>query len=399
MRLIFIYLLIALLLKDILPIGDRYILRGSAQFLCLFAGIVWLFSSANKNIFFRYGLLFAYLIALLFSCIVNGMEYYVLFQIASLAAIIIFSISYFDSNNRIRQSFAINNIVYAYSAVLFFSLAAIYFYPTLAYSIEHVSGQKRFSGLFGEPATMGVVSGALVGLSLFGLKNKYLKFICFGVGALCLAFTLSRTFWVATIVTIFLTSLIYHKKNKKIMIMVMVAASILAPISILTNYEFDKKEIETITRTESLENLSGRTYIWAIAFESAMMKPLLGYGYTVGADGVSLLSSGGFASDSYRDRATLHSGYVQSLLDSGIVGSLFYLGIILLALYKLYFCDKDRKYVASFYIVNYFAIANIGESLIYSVSSFDGIIFWLFAVQALSIRKAKKNLTNGFKRD
>lgn len=397
LRLIFIYLLIALLLKDILPIGDRYILRGSAQFICLIAGVLWLFSSTNKRIFSKYGFLFGYLIALIVSCVVNGIDYYVLFQIGSLAAILLFSVSYFDSSNEARYVFAVNNIVYAYAIVLLLSIVAIKFYPNLAYSIEHVTGQKRFSGLFGEPATMGVVSGILVGLSFFGLKNKLLKIICTSIALMCLAITLSRTFWVATIIAFIITIFLYSGKSKKLIASTVVVLCFVALLSSAIKYEVDKEEIGSVTRTESIENLSGRTYIWAIAYESALKKPMLGYGYTVGADGVSVLATRGLDSRDYRDRATLHSGYVQSLLDSGAIGTFFYLGIIFIALYKLYFYDKSRKYMATFYVVNYFSIANFGESLIYSVSSYDGIVFWLFVVHALSIKKNKKIKLRGFK--
>lgn len=356
---------------------------------------MWLVTRPGYEFLTRYTLIFMFLIILILSSIINGLDIYVLFQIFSLISIFLFSIAYFESQNPKKLQLFFQSTVLIYSVVLLASIVIIKTNPSMAYTIEYWSGHKRYSGMFGEPGSMGTVSGLVFGLSLFAVKNKILKSIFILLAVTCLILTLSRTFWVSTVFALFATFIFYVVKKHRVVIFTSSVLVVLVTLFLTIEYKMNDDQIENYTRIESIKNLSGRTILWQSALKPFFNSPIVGYGFTVGADGFKE-SKGYFKSkgDGFSDRATLHNGYVQSLLDSGVLGTIFYVSIILFATFKLYAYDRMRKYKTSFFVLNYYMVANMGESLIYSASSFESIFYWMVATHVLGLRKNRKNVLN-----
>jgi len=86
-------------------------------------------------------------------------------------------------------------------------------------------------------------------------------------------------------------------------------------------------------------------------------------------------------------RSTLHNGYIQSLLDTGLSGFVIYITAIYLSLYRVLKYDYNKIYYSIFYVIIFFAISNLGESIIYSTGTFDGSFYWINSVAALSLKK------------
>ena len=149
-------------------------------------------------------------------------------------------------------------------------------------------------------------------------------------------------------------------------------------------------------RTESLQTLSGRTTLWAAAYETASRSPWVGHGFTFGTD--ALRGAKASRASHYIQRiestgvraGTFHNGYIQSVLDIGVIGSVFYLGVIALALWRILIRDTQRVYGAVAFVLVFGAVANFGKTFVYSAAVFDSILFWASAVVALNFTPASK---------
>ena len=155
-----------------------------------------------------------------------------------------------------------------------------------------------------------------------------------------------------------------------------------------------KESTKQYLRTDSLENMSGRTEIWAFALKRSLDRPLLGYGFTTGDHAFvrdASDSSAKFLLDTAR--YTLHNGYIQALLDSGIFGALLYVVVVLKALVGFY--KSQSKFMsAPFFALLFLAIANLGESVMFSAATFSSLLAWYLVVFGLSIggkRQDEKN--------
>src|SRR5262249_57042501 len=105
----------------------------------------------------------------------------------------------------------------------------------------------------------------------------------------------------------------------------------------VANYHVSAESQKKLLRTESIGNLTGRTEVWAEALKRVAERPWLGYGFGAGGLGMTVdnttrLSSPGQSSASV---PTPHNGHVQSLVDSGILGTALSPPILLLPISPL----------------------------------------------------------------
>ena len=204
--------------------------------------------------------------------------------------------------------------------------------------------------------------------------------------------TLSRTNWAATLLAVGATGWLYHKAGRRwILAGSGVLASALA-VMLLLNLSPDPERFQLV-RPESLPTLSGRTKLWRAAIPAFRASPVIGHGYTTGTDAIIDVAKRqdskylDYLSSLKARRGTMHNGYVQSLVDSGLFGLLVYLGLLLGALHRLVQRDGDRLYPAFFFVMVYGILANLGKNFIYSASVADSVLFWAVAVFALSLRE------------
>ena len=104
MQVVLVILIVALIAKDISYFGDPYIMRGTAQALCLFVGGLWLALHFSASLLKRYWPVLGYLLILCLAIYGTRDPIYVTLQVASLAAIIIFGIAYFEVTKRCTGS-------------------------------------------------------------------------------------------------------------------------------------------------------------------------------------------------------------------------------------------------------------------------------------------------------
>jgi O-antigen ligase len=266
MTIVLAILLGALLVKDVAPLGDRYLLRGIAEGLAFLAGSAWLVARGTGVPWRRYWLLIGY-IGILALTIDPSKGVYGVVQVLSLATTILFFIAYAESTT--GEAPLHNRIIFALALALIVicggSLALVKLRPELAY-LDTFSG-SRFRGLFSMPGMMGTAAGLLVGMASYGGKHWLIRIFGLLAAVPCLYLTGSRTFWVACVLSLGLTSVLYIKRRT---VWLLLGGGVLVAVFIVAvegGVRLSHQDQAQVLRSDSLENLSGRTTIWNLAFK------------------------------------------------------------------------------------------------------------------------------------
>lgn len=407
MRFILIFLIVALVVKDVTLINEPYLLRAISQGTCLVTGVVWFLSHLDWTVMKRYWLVIGYMASLCLTVFVASEPIYVLFQVVSLSAVIIFFIAYFESRASgamVSNETLIITTVISYLLICFLSLVAIKYFPSYAY--EYISREEiRFRGIYAKSGMTGSAAGILIVLTLFGVRNAWLKTLALICGSVCLALTLSRTEWVGCLIAVCITSWLYYPRWRIVVTAGTSALVFVAFCMFLLNVQPDQETVSSLSRVlriGSISTFNGRIKIWHDGLTAFSKSPILGHGFTTGGEAfhsgeesirLSTMISANQETPSSLDKSrtigksTLHNGIIQSLLDAGIIGTFFYLTAMLAALRGFLVCDWSRRYPAEFACLVFLLVTNIAQNVIYSAAVFDSILFWGLVVFALSLRR------------
>jgi hypothetical protein len=395
MKFTLLVLAVALVAKDTSQLNDPYVLRGLAQVLCMAVGGSWVLANLSGRLVRRYWPVWGYLAALTLSAGWSVVPFYVWLQLASLAAVLLFSVAYFEASAAQDDGgigVLLDAAVALYGLVAVLSLVVMFTHPAIAYgAMENGDAgmEYRFRGLFPKAGMLASAAGLTLGLAWFGRRGPILKGAIMAVCGACLALALSRTFWVALIVAALAVYWMDRRAARK--------WGLGLGLAVLVTFWLGMRAFDAtldfsharFLRSGSITTLTGRVGLWEKGMQAFYRQPLLGYGYTAGASG--LTSTPGHPSadadvDSARNlgKTTLHNGYLQSMLDSGVVGTSFYLLILVVALVRLSQrpLRTPRERAVLFGLV-YFAVANATQNVIYSASVFDSIMFYGLAIYAM----------------
>ena len=386
MLVVAVILAIALILKDVTIIGDRYLMRGFAQLLCLLMA-VWVPMNLRLSLLARYSFIFAYL---LFLFLTNLSDLAGIIQLISFAGVILFFIAFMETQPQSAHDKFLGVILWGWFSVCSLSLVSIFVLPDMVYDKGlDLTSDTRFRGLFSKPGMMGSAAGLMVGIAIFRNRGILATYTPVAIGLLCLAKTGSRTFWVALLTAMSLTLWLYRPKYRAVLVAcigVLGASLFLLLSGTISGGTF----IDRVLRVDSLVHLSGRTNLWGAAIEAIDNSPYVGFGYTKGAEG--LLSLGprlwdylpnirGFSREII-GAFSLHNGYMQALMDSGYIGLVLYVLTILGAFIMLVITDRDRVYPLVFYGSVFSIITNFGETTMYAAAVFHSILYWYCCVHS-----------------
>lgn len=390
--------------KDTFQLGDPYFMRGGAQILALLVAIGALVYRPPVSIFSRYWPLLGYMGSMLLTSIQSSIPTFVILQIGSLGAILLFAIAYFDEKHRVnREAAMIKSVIGVYFCTALASLVVAKFASDIAYETlyagDNYGNELRFRGLFSKSAMMGAAGGILVGSAWFGIRNPIFRLLIIVPGLICMGLTLSRTFWLATFGAGAVTAWYYHPSRAKFFLHGTGVILLLAIALGGAKIAFNQKEISHALRTHTITNLTGRVDIWERGLRALENRPWFGYGFTFGSEGLQAAKNvhgGGHKQDARTiAKISLHNGYMQSFLDSGIIGTAFYVATIVISIVRLIKWDKERRFPSAFYCLTFLVIANFGESIIYSASVFHSVLFWLLAAFSLGLKETKRMRVSG----
>jgi len=385
---ILIILIIALNAKNLIFCSEINLwLRGFSEILCFIVGYLYLTLKLNKKFVFRkYLILLLYILFLYLSIINSNHKLYVFLQVMSFVGVIVFFIAY---SNWVQKCERDTTVFFktTFLCYLFICLAGLFvakFYPTIGY--RWVGDVRRFVGIFGKPGILSVSAGLLCGIALFGYHNNYLKLFAFTIGLCCILLSLSRTYWVAFLFAILSTYIRYYRLNFKMIVCLSYVLILIILSTFVLNFERTKIIVWDLLRAESLKTLSGRVDIWKFAINRCKDN-IFGLGFTAGGDILANMKTNAFPklADHYAYRLKLHSGFIQSLCDIGLIGSIFYVLIIISAFILLFMKDKQRQLRLEFFCLVFLTVTNFAETTILSVATFHSIVFWFIYIYLLEL--------------
>lgn len=384
MGIVAIILAVALILKDVTLIGDRYLMRGFAQGLCLLMAL-WVPLNLKPDMIARYWPLFTYL-AFLF--LTNLDDLAVIIQLVSFAGVILFFIAFVETQPLPVQERFLSVVLWGWFSVCLFSLVSTVLFPDLVYDVgTDLPADARFRGLFSKPGMMGSAAGLMIGLAVLRNRGALATHLPVIVGLLCLAKTGSRTFWVALLAAMSSTIWLYRPRYRRALL-ILLGVGGATVVLFMTGIIGNSTLVNKILRVESLVHLSGRTSLWGAATEAITNSPYLGFGYTRGAEG--LLSLGprlwdylpnirGFSHEVIAG-FSLHNGYMQALMDSGYIGLCLYVICVMGAFSKVVVADRARAYPVVFFGSAFSLITNFGEVTMYAAAVFHSVLYWYLCV-------------------
>jgi O-antigen ligase len=395
-------LIVALVAKDTFYLDDVYVLRGIAQGLCLLVGSAWIFMHMRSTLLIRYWPALFYLFALTVSITAAAKPAYVALQVVSLVAVVLFFIAYFETQRKTgyRSELYVRSTIFSLGLVVILSLPFAWLYPHLAYEILY-DWEVRFRGLFAKAGMLGAASGLVIGLAWFGLQNRWAKMLIIVLAAVCLALTLSRTFWVALAVAWATATWLVKPRLRRWLAFIAVAGAALTAVLFMFDLTLNNAVADRVLRADSIANLSGRVTLWEEGLSAFKRSPLIGYGFTLGSDGLDAPEGQAFSDDALsiadaRDRGkkTLHSGYLQSVLDAGLMGTVFYTLTMFVSVGRLWRFAREPRFAPQLFAIVYLLVANLAENVVYSASVYVSIFFWGIAIFALSLPRSVRTLSS-----
>jgi O-antigen ligase len=303
-------------------------------------------------------------------------------QVGSLVALFLFFAAYTElCLGSDRQSrVALLGMIGGLAVVCAGSLILMLTDPAGAFDVT--VAPPRYKGLLQKPGGMAAAASLLVGLCLFIGGGIALRAAGAVLGIANLLLTEARTSWTALVLAVTVTALLSKQARWRYLWALVVIGSGGIFFSEITYLDLSRS-LGLAMRVESIGALSGRTEIWEMALEGLSARPLLGYGFTLGADVFIPLRdklSGTWGDlSALHEGATLDSGYIQTLCDAGWLGFVLYLYLIVSTILR---SVRLASHVGLFYpafCVIYLSIVNFGENMIYSGATLPSIVFWYFA--------------------
>jgi O-antigen ligase len=389
--LVLIYL--CLLAKDTLPLGDPYILRGISQLMALVGGF-WLFVHSGMRLRLnKYLVLVLYFLSVAISAVLSDEMLYSSLQALSLGAILFFFVTYLESpGDKASKGATLENVVvWVGTVVCLLSLAAAKVAPSVAYQFMPGEGIYRFQGVFGQPSALAANAGIVSGIILFSRRKWYVKLPLACPPLACLVLSFARTFWVGWVVAA-VWAVWWISKNSRLKILGLGIFGLLIGLLMVSVAGVDtahlRRGFDKAVRMQSVGNLTGRVAMWKAALDEFGKRPFFGYGFSVGDEafghGARTTLAASTARTPAQKRHTLHNGYLQALLDTGLFGVIFYLLVLAKTQTALLIRSRER-YATVLFVIVFLAASNMAETVMFTAATAHSALGWYYVVFALSL--------------
>lgn len=162
-----------------------------------------------------------------------------------------------------------------------------------------------------------------------------------------------------------------RSQTKSLLFAAIVCAFLIVAFLVATNLAFFSNLLHLDSVTRGLgSGLSGRTTLWALAFEEFKERPLFGHGFDAGR----YFASTYFESYVIGEIGSLHNSYFTMFFDLGLIGGSIYIFILLSALSG---AVATRSFALIGFMVVYLGMG-ITESRPLNVANSSGLLFAVF---------------------
>jgi O-antigen ligase len=165
------------------------------------------------------------------------------------------------------------------------------------------------------------------------------------------------------------------RRGVQTLILFLISATALVAIGSLFADGLEDKLLHLLGKSS---DLSGRTTIWAVSLLSIAKRPLLGYGFHgFWRENAEALTARAFIPNHW-DAPHAHNGYIETLLELGIVGLVIVMGGFLLLLargFRRYQATGDRADLWPVMLALMFFFYNISEAMGMAENTIGWILF------------------------
>lgn len=395
----FISVLVLSILRDTVLTPDGLTPRIASQLIAVAYTIHFASSHSLSGLAGRYWYFFAYVALAAASSLSSLAVSYSLSQAATLLIMILFFISIVETNRlaALRQFLAV--IFYMVGPLCIVGLALWLAGSSIAQESWYYGG-FRMKGMFHNVPGLSIWASLLLGVCCFARFPLVLRIVFGGSALLSMVFTQTRTGWVAAAVSAGLAIVLSSRNHLRTSLLMAAVLGIAVLGYFASGIEVQEKSVQGAIRSDSIGNIGGRIGLWGLAWEKALDRPILGHGLGCASlafvkDGSRLVRELGETVSLTRDvlkggmipgHSSMHNGYLQSLLDVGFPGAMFYIFIIISSIITFYQKSLGGENVAGFYLAMVFALTNMTESVIFSAAISASISFWFLAILAFYLR-------------
>lgn len=281
----------------------------------------------------------------------------------------------------------LNILFYTVAVSIIVNASAAVLFPSY---IWHWRAPNRYQGLVGHPNTLGLFCLMAYPVLLWKYRHASIrvKVAVVALGILAVVMHLmsgSRASMAAAAAGILVWLLSTRQRGGITALAMLGIVLMMMPVmseSIPSlQRQYQGEEASTIT------NLTGRTQFWQLAAHLVAEKPITGYGYEVGG-GVwsdSGISEGTFVSQWGSSKTSLHNGYLEVVLGTGLVGFALWLLVLVMPLRRLVLTRASDYRAYALVMMVQFLIINLFESAISTSRSTGSLGFWLAWALALRL--------------
>ncbi|WP_213803448.1 O-antigen ligase family protein [Granulicella sp. dw_53] len=187
---------------------------------------------------------------------------------------------------------------------------------------------RQLGGQFVHPGKLAMLAGVGFFYALFFFSSRPRKWLACLLALITMALTSARTGELSFVIALLLYAFVFSGKT----VLRWGTIFILVPVAVIGSV-FSSSLMQYVARgqsAQSLASLDDRTRIWEASWEAIKLRPLLGYGYTVGAR------------RALRDHWTFvhwipphaHNELIQSQVDGGVIAVALVIYIYALVLWK-----------------------------------------------------------------
>jgi O-antigen ligase len=191
-------------------------------------------------------------------------------------------------------------------------------------------------GRFGEsPTSLSVMAGLVVVLSLVirSSGNPGIAFIFGGTAFIVMLLAAGKAGIIGSVLSLVLFFLLKKKVGSALLSLGAVVMFGFVLLSFVTPL---KIYVDSYANEDQVENLTGRTDLWAAAMPIILQKPILGQGY-MASKFVALQIQGVRWEASH-----MHNGFLEVLYNNGLVGLILILGMQVIVVRNIFFVIKQR---------------------------------------------------------